>query len=234
MASLVRYELDDSIATLTLDDGRKNLVSPAMLRDIHLALDRAAADRAVVLLTGAGTTFSAGFDLGVMGSGREQALAMVRGGFELAERMLAHPFPVVVACNGHAIAMGAFLLLSADYRIGADGPFRIVANEVAIGLTMPRPAVELMHHRLTPACFQRATLLAEAFAPREAVAAGFLDRVVAADDLRREARDFALGLRTLSMDAHAASKARARQAVLEAVRAGIAADFEAPAAAAAA
>jgi enoyl-CoA hydratase len=234
MASLVRYELEDSIATLTLDDGRKNLVSPAMLRDIHAALNRAEADRAIVVLTGAGTTFSAGFDLGVMGSDRDQAIAMVRGGFELAERMLAFPLPIVAACNGHAIAMGSFLLLSADYRFGVDGPFRLVANEVAIGLTMPRPAVELMRHRLTPACFQRATVLAEVFAPRDAVAAGFLDRVVAPEDLQREARAFALGLRTLSMDAHAASKLRARASCLAAIRAGIAEDFDGLAASAAA
>jgi enoyl-CoA hydratase len=62
---------------------------------------------------------------------------MLERGFQLALRLLDHPAPVVIACNGHAVAMGLFLLLSGDYLIGVDGPFRLVANEVAIGLTMP-------------------------------------------------------------------------------------------------
>jgi enoyl-CoA hydratase len=69
------------------------------------------------------------------------------------------------ACTGHAIAMGAFLLPSGDYRIATTAPARLTANEVAIGLTVPRAATEILRQRLTPAAFQRATLLAEVFDP---------------------------------------------------------------------
>ncbi len=138
-----------------------------------------------------------------------------------AARLLAFPTPVLVACPGHAVAMGAFLVLSGDYRIGAGGPYKLTANEVAIGMTMPRAAVEICRQRLTPACFNRAVVLAEVFPPVNAVAAGFLDRVVPAAELAEAAAGTAAELAKLDLDAHAATKLRARRlaatALLEAI-----------------
>lgn len=226
MENLVSYELADGIATIAMDDGKVNVMSPRMLAALNTALDRAQADRAVVVLSGRETVFSAGFDLAVLRGGVE-SIDMVRGGFELAERVLSFPLPVVIACTGHALAMGVFLLLSGDYRVGAAGPFKLAANEVAIGLTMPLPAVEVLRQRLTPSCFNRAVTLSEAFAPENAVEAGFLDRVVDAATVRDVARSMAVTFSALDMAAHAASKLRARATALQAIRAGIVADFAA-------
>jgi len=227
MTELVSYQLQDSVAVVTLDDGKVNVLSHQMLRDIDGALDRAVTDGAIVVLTGRPGVFSAGFDLRVLRAGGEEALAMVRAGFELAARVLSFPRPVVIACNGHAIAMGAFLLLSGDYRVGAAGPGKITANEVAIGLTMPRPAVEICRQRLTPAHFNRAVVNAEVYAPDAAVDAGFLDRVVHEAQLADAARDAARELRALDVAAHAATKLRARDKMLAAVRAAIDLDYAA-------
>lgn len=224
MGTVVTYELDGDIATITLDDGKVNVLSRSTLAAINAAFDRAEADGAVVVLTGRDGLFSAGFDLAVLNAGGTDAVDMLREGFELAARILAFPTPVVIACTGHAIAMGVFLLLSGDYRVGAAGPYRITANEVAIGLTMPRAAVEICRQRLTPAHFNRAVVLAELFTPADAVDAGFLDRVVPASDLRDVARTTAELFTTLDMPAHGASKLRARQPALQAIRAAIEAD----------
>jgi enoyl-CoA hydratase len=221
MGELVGYELQDAVATITMDDGRRNALSTAMFAEIAAALDRAHVDRAVVVLAGREGVFSAGFDLRVLAAGGAGARGMVKQGFELAERILAFPMPVVVACTGHAIAMGAFLLLAGDYRIGAAGPYKIGANEVAIGITMPFFAVEMCRQRLAPAHFHRAVITAEIYAPEDAVAAGFLDRVVPAPDLAAAARGKAADLATLNMEAHAASKLRAREHALRAIRAAI-------------
>src|SRR5438105_4665166 len=123
MGSLVSYQLEGSVATVTMDDGKVNVLSPAMLAELDAALDRAEADRAVVVLAGREEVFSAGFDLQVLRAGGTEAAAMLRSGFELAARLLAFPTPVLVACTGHAVAMGVFLLLSGDHRIGAAGPY---------------------------------------------------------------------------------------------------------------
>ena len=227
MTELVSYQLQDSVAVVTLDNGKVNVLSHQMLRDIDGALDRAVADDAIVVLTGRPGVFSAGFDLRVLRAGGEEAPALVRAGFELAVRVLSFSKPVVIACNGHAIAMAAFLLLSGDYRVGAAGPYKITANEVAIGLTMPRPAVEICRHRLAPAHFYRAVVNAEVYAPDAAAGAGFLDRVVDESHLADAALDVAQQLRTLDMHAHAATKLRARDKTLAAIRAAIDLDYAA-------
>jgi enoyl-CoA hydratase len=226
--SLVSYTPQDGVACVVMDDGKVNVVSSAMQAELHAALDRAEADNAVVLLSGRDKAFSAGFDLATLQAGGPPAEAMLRGGFELAERMLSFPQPLVIACRGHAMAMGAFLLLCGDYRIGADGPTKFAANEVSIGLTMPLAAVEILRQRLTPAAFTRATLLSETFTPANAVEAGFLDQVVAPDELDTTATALARSLTSLDKAAHAASKLRARAATLAAMRAGIDAEFPAP------
>jgi len=146
----------------------------------------AEANAAIVGLAGRAWVFSAGFDLKVLRAGGPSGRTMLRAGFELAERILSFPMPVVIACTGHAVAMGVFLMLSGDYRIGVAGPYKITANEVAIGLTLPRAAIEICRQRLTPAHFNRATALAEVFLPACAVEAGFLDRVVEAAEFDQE------------------------------------------------
>jgi len=224
MGTLAAYRLEGAVATITLDDGKVNVMSPRMLADINAALDRAAADHAAIVLTGRPGIFSAGFDLATLRAGGAPAAEMVEAGFELAGRVLSVPAPVVMACPGHAIAMGLFLLLSGDYLIGADGPYKFTANEVALGITMPRTAIEMLRHRLTPAACLRALTLAEPFTPATATAAGFLDEVVPAGELAGAARDRAAALAALPRDALAASKQRIRAGQLRAVQAAIAAD----------
>jgi enoyl-CoA hydratase len=103
----------------------------------------------------------------------------------------------------------------------AAGPYKITANEVAIGLTMPRPAIGLGRQRLTPAHFNRAMILAEVHAPDEAVAAGFLDRAMPAAGFGAAARAVAEQLGRLDRDAYAASKQRTRRQALDAFRQAI-------------
>src|SRR4051794_22785468 len=148
---LVNYALDGGVATIAMDDGKVNALSPAMLGELNAAFDRAEADRAVDVVTGREGVFSAGFDLKVLRGGGPDGPAMVQGGFDLAMRVLAFPFPVVMACSGHAIAMGLFLLESGDYVVGADGSFKFTANEVAIGLEVPPVGLAGLRQRGVPA-----------------------------------------------------------------------------------
>lgn len=221
MDALVQYRFEGGVATIAMDDGKMNALSPQMLKELNAALDRAEADGAVVVLTGREGVLSAGFDLRILKRGGTSALHMLRAGFELSARLLSFPRPVVAACPGHAIAMGVFLLLSTDYRIGTIGPFKFVANEVAIGLTMPRAAVAICRQRLAPAHFERAVMLSELYAPEAALPAGFIDRLVPAGELEQAARSVALELAKLDTKAHAATKLRARAKTLRAIRTGL-------------
>ncbi|MDW3220462.1 MAG: crotonase/enoyl-CoA hydratase family protein [Acidimicrobiales bacterium] len=224
MTERVRYALRDGIGWIDLDDGKANALSPAMQSDIDEALDRALEDDAPVVIRGRDGVFSGGFDMGVLTGGGQASIDMVLGGFRLAARILGHPRPVVVACTGHAMAMGLFLVLAGDHRIGIDRPAKLAANEVAIGLTLPRTATEMLRQRLTPAAFPRAAMLSETFDPPAAVAAGILDEIVPADAFEARVHEVATGLLALDVDAQKATKQRVREPLLEVIEAAIAQD----------
>ena len=217
MSDLISYHLEDGIATLTLSNGKVNAISPDVITAFNAALDQAELDRAVVIITGQPGILSAGYDLKVMTAGPAQAIELVRQGSTLARRLLAHPFPVIVACPGHAVAKGAFLLLSADYRIGVEGPFTIGLNEVQIGMTMHHAGIELARDRLRKSAFQRSVINAEMFDPLGALQAGFLDKVVAPEALHTAALEAARQLKKLNMNAHKQTKLKVRKALLEAL-----------------
>ena len=220
--TLCEYAVDERVSTITMDDGKANVLSPAMLAEINAALDRAEKDDVVaVVLAGRPGRFSGGFDLAVLRGGGPEAEGMLRGGFELAERLLGFPKPVVIACTGHAMAMAVFLLCSGDHRVGAAGDFKIQANEVAIGLTMPYAALAIVRYRLTGPAFDRAVGLSALFTPEDAVAAGFLDEVVEPDAVVSRAQSVAASFAALDPAAHAGSKLRARATVLAEIRRAI-------------
>lgn len=223
----VTYECDGGVATITMDDGKVNALSPDMQGEINQALDKAEADGAVVLLTGNQKALSAGFDLSIITTPGPESIAMLRGGFDLSARLLSFPTPVVIAQSGHAIAMGFFLLLSGDYRVGVDKPVKLVANEVAIGMTLPWAAIEICRYRLAPSAYQRMLNTAEPIAQSEAIAAGVLDALAPEDTLLDTAREVATRFTTLNMDAHRGTKLRVREQMLNALRAANNSEFPA-------
>lgn len=219
----VTYDLTESVATIAMDDGKANVLSPAMQQNLNEAFDQAERDDSkAVVLTGNQKLFSGGFDLAVFASGDGQAvLSMLAGGFELSLRCLTFPKPVIMAATGPAIAMGSFLLLSGDHRIGSPRT-RCQANEVAIGMTLPISAIEIMRMRLTRAAFQRGISMAATFSGDAAIAGGWLDEVVEQDAVLTRAQQVAAeAAATLHLDAHLASKLKARNDALAAIRAGI-------------
>lgn len=210
MSDLVRYTLEGAVARFDFDDGKANVISPRSLAALNDALDRAEKEAGAVVLFGRTGRFSGGFDLGTIQEGPESARRLVAGGAQLAARLADSPLPVVVACGGHALAMGALLLLGADVRIAAQGDFKIGLNEVAIQMVLPAFAVELASERLSKRHLLRATTLAELYDPTGACDAGYVDRVVPAELPRR---------------AFAGTKQALRGAMVERIRSGIEQDL---------
>lgn len=223
---LVTLDIDQSVATLTMDDGKRNALSPAMFDEIYAALERAEREKAAVVITGREGVLSAGFDLKVMKAGGVATVKMLRAGYALTARLLSFPKPVVIASPGHAYAMGAFMLLSGDYRFGVPGPYTYVANEVAIGLPMPRTACEVLRLRLTPAARERAVVLSEEFSPEGALEVGFIDALVPVETLLQTARAKAAALLELDAEAHAISKQRLRAETLRNIRRSVPLDLK--------
>jgi enoyl-CoA hydratase len=218
--SLTNYDQSGGIATITMADGKVNALSPEMLAEIGARLDEAEQDAEadVVILTGSATTFSAGFDLR---TDAERWPEMLIAGARTAERLLSYPKPTVAACNGNALAMGGFLLLSCDLRIGAAGDFKIGLNEVRIGLTLPYFGIAIARHRLARPWYDRCTVTGLHIGPEEAQAAGFLDQVVPAAELAEIARTEARELTQVKQPAHSLTKVRIREAAIAGIRDGI-------------
>ena len=227
MADLVSVTENDTHVLLAMDDGKANAMSFAMFEGLNAGLDRAEAAGKVVVIAGRPGRFSAGFDLSVMGQGDETTLKLLRAGADTAARLMAFDTPVVLAVSGHALAMGGLLCLSADYRIGITGDYKIGLNEVAIGMTLPWFGVELARARLSKRHFNRAVGLAQIYDAAGAVEAGFLDEAVDEGVLASRSEEVAAGLAALDLKAHRNTKARVREEFFRQYEEALRRDFDA-------
>jgi len=173
MGHMVTYSDNEGIATIRIDDGKANAVSFQFLEEMNTALDQAERESAVIVLTGRPGKFSAGFDLSVVTKGGKAALGLVRGGARLTVRLLGFPTPVITACNGHCLALGALLLLSTDYRIGVEGEYKIGLNEVAIGMPLPYFGVEIAARDWLPPTWPGPLSMPRSTAPEMLLRLGF-------------------------------------------------------------
>lgn len=215
----MNYEVSNNIATLTFDDGKANVVGHTSLDSISAGLDRAEQEKVgAIILRGREGIFSGGFDLDEFKKGPEAGMAMVQRGFELPARLYSFPLPLVAACTGHGIAMGAFIIMACDMRIGSSGKYKMSLPETAIGMELPPILVELTASRISRQHMTRVALLSEVYNPEQAVAAGFIDEVVAADDLGARSIAVAEHLAQLPQAQFAANKLSVRAATLQAMQ----------------
>jgi len=222
MTAPATIEITDEIAVITMDDGKANAINPPMLEALNACLDQAEKDAKVVIITGREGRFSGGFDLKLMMSlPGEQVKALVDGGGALAHRLYSFPMPVIAACNGHGVAMGCFILLSCDVRIGTAGAFKIGANETQINMVLPIFASELVKARVADDFKTRSMVFGELFDPETAAKAGYLDRVVEAGALLATAKATAEAIKPLSGSSLTGNKLLLRETTLATIKASL-------------
>ena len=216
MTDLVTYTLEDGIATIQMDDGKANVLSPDMLDQLNAAFDKAEADEAVVVFTGRdGGIFSGGYDLKVMMSGPKAAVALTCQGSRLALRLIQFPFPVIAASAGHAIAMGAFTLLACDYRVGCNTGTKTGLNETQIGMTMHHFGIEFAREFVPKNYLNRSMINGEIFGPEDAKQAGYYDVLVDKDAVMATAMGAAKMMKMLNMRAFKGTKRKSRAALID-------------------
>ena len=214
----MEYTVINNIATLTFDDGKANAVGPQFLDDINTGLDRAQAEQVgAVILRGREGIFSGGFDLEEFKKGVELGMTMVGRGFDLLVRLYSFPLPLVAACTGHGVAMGAFIIMACDSRIGSRGNFKISLPETAIGMALTPLLLALTAARISRQHMTRVALQSEVYNPEQAVEAGFIDEAVEADLLDARAMEVALKLANLPQAQYAANKLSIRANTLQAM-----------------
>ncbi|AUC89155.1 enoyl-CoA hydratase [Alteromonas sp. MB-3u-76] len=209
-------KIENDIALITFDDGKVNAVGFNLIEQFNKALDEAEQHANAVVFHGGEGKFCGGFDLSVMKSGDEEKQnKLVQAGADLIVRLYGYPLPVIVAAEGHSIALGAIMLMAADLRIGKDGGTKYGLNETAIGMVLPPFGMELAKARLSLTSQTEALLFSRIFEGKEAVKAGFLDAAVPQDQVLRTAMGYAEKLKMLPRAAFAESKIQLRKATIE-------------------
>jgi enoyl-CoA hydratase len=217
MSFVTTEEQADGVRVLRIDNGKPNAVSTELANELIDALEVADKDADVkaIVIAGSPGMFSAGFDLGTMAKGPAAANEMVKAGGRLGLAVYYHAKPVVAACGGHAIAMGVFLIMVCDYRVGARGSFKLGANETAIGMTLPTFGVEFARAALSKRHFDRAIVQSTIYDPQGAVEAGMLDEIVDPEEVEPKAIEVAARLGALRQPAFRNNKRLVRAPTYE-------------------
>jgi enoyl-CoA hydratase len=209
MSTIRTSDHDGGVRTLTLDRPPANALDESLLTDLGAALEAARTEVAVraLVLTGAGAFFSGGFDLTAPRRDTAQALHLQQLYRDVHLSLLAFPKPTLAALAGHAIAGGLVLVLACDYRLGADADYKVGLNEVAIGASFPRAALEIVRLRLPHARAAELLLGAALYPASQAVRLGIVDELLPAETLADTVRRRAARMGAFPRDAYAHTKA---------------------------
>jgi len=215
----MQYELmAGGIAKISLDNGKVNAISELLAQELIQALDRAEKQADAVVLCGHPAIFSAGFDLKVVEQGVDACSDMILKGFALLEKLYSFPLPVIVACEGHAIGMGVFLLLAADYRIGANGNYTLRLPETEIGMAFPPILKLIAMAQIDARHHSQAIVQSRAYEPVTAATIGMLDELVERKNVVEKAIEKAIELSKLPARQYKVNKLNVRAVEIAKIR----------------
>ena len=215
MTDIVTLKINENVAEIMMNDGKANVLSHSMFDQLNKAFDAAEKEKAIVILKGRVGLFSGGFDLKELSKGPKEAIELTGRGSRFARRILSFPTPVIGLSTGHCIAMGAFLMLACDYRVGIQGQFKIGLNETLIGMTMHDFGIELARYRIPLNYFNRSVINAELYTPSDAIEAGFYDTVSEIESIETHISEIKQNFKNLNMSAFAGTKIKSRRSLLE-------------------
>ena len=200
-------EKKEGVSIITLDDGKANVFSPIMIEAVNDCLDEVPTESGSLVIKGRDGIFSGGFDLKIIQSGDNELIReMTFRGFKLLSRIFSFPRPVIAACSGHGIALGAFLLCCCDYRVGAKGEYMVGANEMRTNMVIPTPILELIRFRVAQTHKYRAVLGAEMYSLDSAIEVGFIDETVELEILNNRVMEKALELSEMGHPSYTLTK----------------------------
>lgn len=213
-----------AVRELQLNRPPANALSPELIVALRKTVESAPQDGArALVLSGLPGRFSAGLDVPLLlRLDRAEIAALWRELYALLGALALSPIPVAAAITGHATAGGTVLPIFCDWRIAAQGDWKLGLNEVQVGLPLPPVIFSGLRRLLGPHQAGRLAVGGLLISPDEAVRIGLIDEVVPLDQVVGRAVDWARRLLALPVDAMAATRRQARADFSEL----FAADFE--------
>lgn len=220
---MLDIEERSGITMLRLRHGRVNALDLALLRAITAAMRDLSPSTAAVI-TGTGTTFSAGVDLRqIVAGGPPYVREFLPALSQAFMAVFDHDGPVVAAINGHAIAGGCVLAAAADLRLMSQGTIGL--TELRVGVPFPQAALEIMRHAVGPAA-DRLVLTGELLDAPRAQAIGLVHEITPSAHLIESAVEQAAAMARIPAEAFAFSKHQLHRPVLDKIASGVANDEE--------
>ncbi len=216
-SQFIHIETTDRITLLRFDRPPANAIDLDLAEAVDETLgvieDRDETDALVI--TGEGSCFSAGLDLKAVPSyDWAQQQAMVMAVNRMFGRLYGLPLPTIAAVNGHAIAGGVILMLACDYRVGAEGDYKLGLAEARVGVVYPVAAMAIVRSELAPATAKTMVLTSRNYSPREMLAMGVLDELQPADRLLTRAIEVAREMAALPRSTYSRIKRSLRSQAL--------------------
>jgi Delta3-Delta2-enoyl-CoA isomerase len=201
-----------AVRELQLNRPPANALSPELIVALKQALESAPQDGArALVLSGSSGRFSAGLDVPLLLTLDRQAIETLwRGLYALLRAIAVSPIPIVAAITGHATAGGTVLPIFCDWRIAAQGDWKIGLNEVQVGIALPPVILAGLRRLVGPHQAERLAVGGLLISPDEAARIGLIDEVAPLDQVVGRAIEWSRRLLVLPVDAMAATRRQAR------------------------
>ena len=200
---LERINHTEDIVELRLDRPPVNALNPELVTRLDQAIAAIEEEGArALILSGSPGLFSAGLDVPELLTLDEDGMRTFwKAFFGLLERIARSDFPIVAALTGHSPAGGTVIALFADYRIQAEGDFRLGLNEVQVGLVVPPVIHQALIRLIGTYPAERHLVAGEMIPAAEALEVGLVDELVPMDEVVDRAVAWARSL--LALPTHA-------------------------------
>ncbi len=225
----IHTEIRNSIAIIRLNRGKANAINATMANELLDTLLEMKANEQVrgVLLTGHGEFFSAGLDVIELYHYNESEIIDFWKVFDrLIRRLVSFPKPLVAAITGHCPAGGCILALGCDYRVMAEGKYRIGLNEIPLGIVVPETIYHLYSFVLGRGRAYQSLLEGKLHTPEEARSIQLVNEICPLEDVETQGLKQLEKYLQLSTAVWAQSKLNFRNAILQKLTSDFKTSFE--------
>jgi enoyl-CoA hydratase/carnithine racemase len=207
----------DDILELRLNRPPANALNHDLIASLRRGIEAAPREGArSIVLSGAPGMFCAGLDVpALVKLDRQGMQALWQGLYETMRAIANSPLPVAAAINGHSPAGGAVLAINCDYRVMAQGDFKIGLNEVRVGITLPPVLLRVLRRVVGERQAERLAVGGLLVDAQEALRIGLVDELVPVEQVTQAALLWCRSMLELPAHAMTATRARARASLVE-------------------